>query len=85
MRKILQLKKILKFMNDSIHNINSKARKLKHKQSIQLLLSFFCLLRSSEEHAIIAPEVGLEPTSPEGHQLSILNFSSLLDLEADPF
>jgi len=36
------------------------------------------------EPTLEAPEVGLEPTSPEGHQLSIL-FSSLLDLEADPF
>jgi len=31
----------------------------------------------------MAPGVGLEPTSPEGHQLARLNL--MIDLEADPF
>jgi hypothetical protein len=37
----------------------------------------------TEEPVKIAPGVGLEPTSPEGHQLARLDV--MIDLEADPF
>ena len=46
-----------------------------------LLFCFFWYLTIWKEHTFEAPGVGLEPTSPRGHQLSYF----LCDLEADPF